>query len=123
MPDSPVPARRIVPKLKIDQSNVVILAPVDGMLEQALSILQKELIAFSALTRDGKQLNATQAKVLTGYIKALVDLSRESRERDKSINADDMSLEQLVEWATSEIERKKQLEAQKIAVLEQTKTP
>lgn len=113
--DDVKPARRIVPTLhpqanksmtttrpsltapQLDRGNVLVMAPVDGMLEQALSILQTELIRFQQKTKHlNKQLTLAEARVLTGYIKALVELSKEGRERDKQQKFDDMGTAELI---------------------------
>lgn len=108
MQDAPKPAKRIVPSLQptnrpsltapqLDKANVLVMAPVDGMLEQALSILQSELVRFQMKTKQlNKSLTLAEARVLTGYIKALVELSKESREREKQAKFDDMGTLELL---------------------------
>lgn len=84
------------PAVQIDRSNVLVMAPVDGMLESALSILNAELIRFQAKSREGKRLDLSEARVLTGYIKALVELSKESREREKQQDLGELSTAELI---------------------------
>jgi len=102
--------RRIIlpPKgANIDQKNVSILPPVEGLIADALQVIQTEIVRFSSKTKRGQSLDLKEARVLQGYIKALVELSRETRERVKDQDFSSMSDEELVNLLGALLEKRK----------------
>lgn len=91
--ESRVP-KRIIPKL--DPRNVVVLANADALIDDALAVIEKEILKFKNKVNVGKSLDLAEARVLQGYIKSLVELSKESRERAKDEELGKMSEEQLL---------------------------
>lgn len=90
--DSP---RRIIP-------NVAKQVPeADLLISDILSIFQTQITHFANKSRKGltqdKSLPPEDARVLQGYAKMLVELSKETRERAKADDASGMSDEQLLE--------------------------
>lgn len=79
--------RRIVPAagttggiVKIDRVN-----SVTGMLDRALNIIDEQLTKIALKSRAaGPNLDEKDAKILQGYVRSLVELSKEEREREKS---------------------------------------
>lgn len=106
--ESRVP-KRIIPaqKPRLTTANVTSLASVDAMLDDALGILEAELIGLKVKQRDGIKLKLAESRILVGYIKSLVELSKEQRERDSQKNFGDMSDEQLLEHFRARVEAKK----------------
>lgn len=83
--------RRIIPKI----NNISVLPSTEGMISDALSVIQTEIVKFASKTKKGQSLDLSEARVLQGYIKCLVDLSREHRERDKETDLSNLSDEDL----------------------------
>lgn len=77
-------------------SELVVLPGVEHLLLDALSIIETELVRFKYTVNTGKSLNTAEAKTLQGYIRSLVDLSREGRERAKQEDPSKLSNEELV---------------------------
>lgn len=76
--------------------DAVLYASVDAMINDALDTLKDEITRLRTKVKRGAQLNATEAKLLQGYIKCLVDLSKEDRERAKDADLSSMSTEDLL---------------------------
>lgn len=101
--------RRIVisPQRSLDAAVVIDrVNTVDGMLNRALGILDEQLTKLGLKSRSA-MFDEKEARVLQGYVKSLVDLSKEEREREKS-NKDaeglkDMSDAELLELAQSKL--------------------
>ena len=70
---------------------VSIHTDVNTTLDDALSVITTEIIKFKSKVNKGLSLNLQEARVLQGYIKSLVDLSKESRERNDSMDLASMS--------------------------------
>jgi hypothetical protein len=72
------------------------------ILEDALTIISEQISTFKAISGRNNMLDEKQAKLLEGYIKSLVILSKEEREREKSEKdleaIANMSNEQLIEY-------------------------
>lgn len=69
-----------------------------GMLERALGIIDDQLIKIS-LKSKAAILDDKESRVLTGYVDALVKLSKEEREREK----DDKTAETLKSMSNEEL--------------------
>lgn len=74
----------------------IILTSVEGMIEDALKTIENEIIHYKTKVARGQRLNAMEAKVLQGYVKSLVELSKEDRERQKDADLSDLSTEDLL---------------------------
>lgn len=74
--------RRIVmPPMSRALDSIIIKEPsVPELIRDALSVVNEEIIRFKHKSKEGKALALQEARVLQGYIKALVDLSKERRE-------------------------------------------
>lgn len=94
-------------KPQVNRANITALANVDALLDDALGILEGELIALKVKSRNGERLKLAESRVLIGYVKSLVELSKEQRERDAQQNFGDMTDEQLLEHFKAKIEQKK----------------
>lgn len=102
------PKKRIAPAVSTPGGviNVERVHTVDGMLNRALGTLDEQLTKLSIMSRSAT-FTEKEARVLQGYIKSLVELSREERERDKA-NRDlgdlgNLTPEQLLELAQKEL--------------------
>ncbi len=91
--DKSTATRRIIlpQKQTAIPSQVSVLADAPTLLNDALSIIAMEIVNLKAKTGLGKSLDLAEARVLTGYIKALTELSRELRERDAAMDLANMS--------------------------------
>lgn len=92
--DSP---RRIIPKAVIDSPEA------DRLLADILNIFQNEITQIAHKSRKGimagKSLEASDARILQGYAKMLVELSKEERERRKSDDLKDMPEDEFLKLA------------------------
>lgn len=74
----------------------IILPSVDGMINDALDTVQTEILRYKTKVARGQNLNPSEAKILQGYIKSLVDLSKEDRERAREADLSELSVDELV---------------------------
>ncbi|MEZ0209214.1 MAG: hypothetical protein ACAH17_03515 [Candidatus Paceibacterota bacterium] len=73
---------------------------VAGMLDRALNIIDEQLTKIALKSRQaGGLLDANETKSLHGHVKALVELSKEEREREKA----DKTAEQLASLSNDEL--------------------
>lgn len=111
--ESTRPPRKIIPahppgKPQINRSNILTtLSNVDHMLDDALGILEAELLSLKRKVKVGEKLKLAESRILVGYIKSLVELSKEQRERDSKANFGDMTDEQLLEHFQQVVAAKK----------------
>jgi hypothetical protein len=79
------------------------------MLDDALSVVNSEIIRFKYKVQtnptENKGLTPNEARMLQGYIKSLVDLSKEARERADEMDLANMTDEELIDMV--EILKKK----------------
>jgi hypothetical protein len=81
--DKPRRFPNIAPKKTIGSSKVSKVSDVTRMLDGALNTLGEQLEKLALRSRVST-FDEKESRVLQGYIKSLVDLSREERERDKA---------------------------------------
>jgi hypothetical protein len=79
-----------------DQKNPLIFPSVDGMIADALQVIQLEITKFRTKVASGRSLDSRESRTLQGYIKSLVDLSKEDRERTKDEDLSKLSTEELL---------------------------
>lgn len=85
------------------KASVLLVPGVEGLLGDAMRVIEIELTRYHHRLNKGDSLTAEQARTLQGYIRSLVELSKEARERAAN-QADDlskMSDEQLLELVQS----------------------
>ena len=91
--------RKIIPKISVIQAPEANLLIAD-----ILNIFQNEIAQIANKSRKGiamgKSLDAGDARILQGYAKMLVELSKEDRERRKSDDLKDMPEEEFLKLAT-----------------------
>lgn len=86
------PVRRL-----IDASKVVVMPSIEHLIADATGIIQMELVKFKTKVKQGKSLDATEGRLLNGYVKSLCDLLKEQRERDKDTDLSKLTTDELVE--------------------------
>ena len=105
------PKRLIVPLQKSSDGATVRIdrvSSISNSIDRAFGIVDEQLMKIGIKSRQaGGLLQPEDVKALHGHIKALVELSKEEREREKS-NKDseelkDLSHEQLLELAQQEL--------------------
>jgi hypothetical protein len=85
------PARYVVKSVQVmDQPDV------QTLVRDALSIVADEVMRFKKKSNSGKNLDLSESRVLQGYIKCLVELSKESRERADSQDLANLSNDELL---------------------------
>lgn len=91
--------RKIIPKATILQS-----PEPDRLIADILNIFQNEITQIAERSRrgiaNGKSLESADARILQGYAKMLVELSKEDRERRKSDDLKDMPEEEFLKLAS-----------------------
>jgi formate dehydrogenase maturation protein FdhE len=100
-----------MPKRPIASQVVRSMKPIPsvaGMLSDALSIMSQQIDRLKVKSGHQQQaLDERESRILQGYVKSLIDIAKEDRERektDKSIKAlENMSTEELLEMAKSEL--------------------
>lgn len=85
-----------MPARRGEISDLVVRPSVPHLIDDALSIISTEILQFKNIVNRGKSLDLKQAKVLQGYIRALVELSEEARKRDDETDLSNMSDEDLI---------------------------
>lgn len=80
----------------VEQSNPLLWPSVDSMMSDALQVIQLEITKYKTKVAQGRSLDSREAKTLQGYIKSLVELSREDRERLKDQDLSALSTEELL---------------------------
>lgn len=91
----------VVPKTA---HTVTRVSSVSNMLEGALKTLQEQLDELALKSRT-RTFEVQDAKILQGYVKSLVDLSKEERERAKDEAGDlgKLSTDELIELAMDKL--------------------
>jgi hypothetical protein len=109
------PRRNILPIMKVPNGSVVNVDRVSNIsnsLDRAFGIVDEQLMKIALKSRQaGGVLDDKETKALHGHIKALVELSKEEREREKS-NKDAAGLEsmtnaELLELAKAQLQTAK----------------
>jgi hypothetical protein len=73
-----------------------------------MQIVEKELIRFRHKTStQNRPLDLKESRVLQGYLKTLVDLSKEQRDRVKEFDFDEMDTDELINLLQILIEKRK----------------
>lgn len=89
-------------------NNITETANMDALIKDALTIVEKELVRFRHKTGvQDRALDLKEARVLQGYLKTLVDLSREQRDRVKDFDFEEMDTEELINLLQVLIEKRK----------------
>lgn len=83
----------------------VLLPSVESMINDALNTIQTEILRYKTKVARGQALNPTEAKVMQGYIKALVDLSKEDRERAREADLSELSTEELLQLLQKDVKQ------------------
>lgn len=97
------PKRIVVPAIKVvDASSKV--PSVNRMLDNSLSIIEEQVDRLRIKSR-AQSLDEKEARVLLGYVKGLVEISKEEREREKADKGAaalaDLSVDELLERAAA----------------------
>lgn len=83
--------------------NPLVFPSVDAMVADALQVIQLEITKYKTKVAQGRSLDSREAKTLQGYIKSLVELSREDRERIKEQDLSALSTEELLALLGSKV--------------------
>ena len=95
-------ARRIIPNQSrtVPSTSTIIKPSVENIIQDAVDIVTNEIMKMKVKSLQGSSLNLNEARVLQGYIKSLVDLSKEmrdSRDSEDLANLSDSELLKLIE--------------------------
>ena len=94
------PKRRIVlpPDAKVSGSPVVV-PTLENLLSDALSVIGGELARYAQKSKRGVTLDLKEARAVQGYMNALIQLSKEERERARAEDLANLSDEELKQLA------------------------
>jgi hypothetical protein len=92
-------ARRILVPKPSQISKPVLAPSVQDLLDDALSVVSYEITRLKqkVMKDPVKGLDLKESKILQGYVKSLVDLSKEERERSNDADLANMSDEELLQ--------------------------
>lgn len=82
--------------VKSKEQSTILYPSIDAMAADALAVVQIEITRFKSKVHQGRSLDSREAKTLQGYIKSLVDLSREDRERASAEDLSKLTTEELL---------------------------
>jgi len=86
--------------LIIQRSNPMLMPQVHTIMDNALSILNKEIMYYMARVTRGHTLSPSEAKIFSMHINSLTTLSKEDRARLDASDLANMSAEELLEMAS-----------------------
>ena len=89
------PERRVITKEKAE----IVIPSVDTILNDAMTIISSELAHYRGKVRQGHTLEASEARIVREYVKALVELSKEAREAARSEDLSKLTNEELLQLA------------------------
>jgi hypothetical protein len=99
--------RRIIPQIQVARVASRSANP-SKMLEDALSIMDQQIERFRVKS-GAMALDEREARTLLGYVKGLVEISKEEREREKSDKIskelENMSTDELLELAKKNLSK------------------
>lgn len=105
--DDKKPTRRIISSATVVRAASVATSPAK-MLEDALSIMDNQIERLRVKSAS-MALDEREARTLLGYVKGLVEISKEEREREKSDKVAkelaDMSTEELLKLADQKLKK------------------
>ena len=88
--NKPTPIKRVI------VPSIVFEASPESIMTETLTVIHTEILKFRKKTNAGQSLSPSEGRLLQGYIKALVDIARESRERDENADLANMSDDDLL---------------------------
>lgn len=94
-------------KPPIEVSPITGMPTAEKLIAEAIGIIQSELVRFGMKAKKGQSLDLKEARVLQGYIKALVDLSKENRDIEKQKDFSKMSDDELIAMVQVLLEKRK----------------
>lgn len=99
--------KRIIPATK--RAEITVMDTVDSLMEKSVGILMRE-IQHLEISAGNKVLDDKQVKKLVQYTNLVINLSKERREIDKSLDIGDMTKDEAIKYLKNYI---KQLEERK----------
>ena len=90
----------IIPQKRGEVGEVSVVPTLQGLMDDGLAIIGKELAQYRAKTARGATLDLKEARVVSQYLKAIVDLSKEDRERARSEDLANLTDEEIKQLAT-----------------------
>ena len=92
-------------RAQVTPNNVVLVPSIENLLSDAKSIIGNELARLQyKSSRSTTPLEAQDAYILQGYIKSLVSLSKEAREREAGEDPSDLTDREIMEHLLVEME-------------------
>lgn len=96
------PSRRII---STSNNSVVLVPAVDNLIADALQIIELELVKFKTKVKQGRSLDLKEGRLLNGYIKSMVELSKEDRERGKDADLSKLTTEEMIQLLQASLQK------------------
>ncbi len=112
--------KRIIAPPQRGRTEIILIPAVENILGDITSLISQEVYRLVHKSRNGTSLEIAEAKVLQGYIRSLVELSKESRDRDEgamsnmstidllTMVTDDLTHDEFLDFAKIILKKKKQ---------------
>jgi len=94
------------PRAVVPRKSTIMQPNVDDLIDDATNIIAMEVAKFSSKVNKGQSLSLPESRILQGYIKSLVELSKESRERFNDKDLAKMSDEELAQMLETLLKKK-----------------
>lgn len=88
-------------------AEVVVMPSVEAVLADSLFILEADLSKYRAKVKSGRALEQSEARIVQGHLKCLIEVARIQREIDKETDLSGLTPEQLLELAQTLAEKAK----------------
>lgn len=92
--------RIVLPPKRGEVSEVTVVPTLTSLMDDGLSIIGSELARYRAKSSRGVTLDLKEARIVAQYLKAIVDLSKEDRERARAEDLANLTDEELRQLAT-----------------------
>jgi hypothetical protein len=98
-------AKYSIPKKQV--SDLIAETSADFLINDALGIIATEITKFRGKVNRGLTLTLPEARILQGYIKSLIDLSKEKRDQISDIDISKLSNEEIAQLLSKLMSAKK----------------
>ena len=92
-------------KIVTKKLDITVVPTLDGLMNDALSIIGAELGQYKSKTKRGITLDLKEARAVQGYMETLVKLSRENREQARSEALEGLSDADLAQLADEVLQK------------------
>lgn len=91
------------------KKNIAVMDTTDGLLQEIVDLISIDIIGLRGQLNRGIPLKIEQSRILQGHAKVLLDINKDTRESQKSIDVSKWTDEELLSALQSSIESKKHI--------------